>query len=62
MVTAMAQKVSNIIEFPMDRVRTDSVRVQLNQQEYDLEAMSLDLLEQARAIEAQSERLLEMFD
>tara|TARA_R110000744_G_scaffold362348_1_gene470382 strand:+ start:474 stop:614 length:141 start_codon:yes stop_codon:yes gene_type:complete len=46
----------------MDRVRTDSVRVQLNQQEYDLEAMSLDLLEQARAIEAQSERLLEMFD
>jgi hypothetical protein len=55
-------KVSNIIEFPMDRVRTDSVRVQLNQQEYDLEAMSLDLLEQARAIEAQSERLLEMFD
>jgi hypothetical protein len=62
MVTAVAQKVSNIIEFPMDRVRTDSVRVQLNQQEYDLEAMSLDLLEQARAIEAQSERLLEMFD
>jgi hypothetical protein len=56
------KKVSNIIEFPMDRVRTDSVRVQLNQQEYDLEAMSLDLLEQARAIEAQSERLLEMFD
>jgi hypothetical protein len=44
----------------MDRVRIspdaadyfiDSVRVQLNQQECDLEAMSLDLLEQARAIE-----------
>jgi len=57
---------SNVIEFPMDRVRIsptgedfffDALTTAV--QTIDLEMETLEILEQAKAIEAQSQRVLE---
>ena len=58
---------SNVIEFPMDRVRISPTgedffldhAIRVIQQEIDLEEETLRMLEQAKAIEAQSQRVLE---
>ena len=58
---------SNVIEFPMDRVRISPTSedffldhaIRVIQQEIDLEEETLEILEQAKAIEAQSQRVLD---
>jgi hypothetical protein len=59
---------SNVIEFPMDRVRISPTgedffldhAIRVIQQEIDLEEESLRILEQAKAIEEQSQRVLDL--
>ena len=58
---------SNVIEFPTDRVRISPTSedffldhaIRAVQQEIDLEEETLRMLEQAKAIEAQSQRVLD---
>lgn len=58
---------SNVIEFPTDRVRISPTgedffldhAIRVVQQEIDLEEETLRMLEQAKAIEAQSQRVLD---
>ena len=49
---------SNIIEFPMDRVRLTADAIV--QQSIDLEEETSRVLEQAKAIEEQSQRVLDL--
>lgn len=55
---------SNVIQFPMDRVRLsptaeDIFYDEILTQAFDLEQESLQMLAQAKAIEEQSQRVLE---
>ena len=55
---------SNVIQFPMDRVRLsptadDFFHDKILTQAFDLEQESLQMLAQAKAIEEQSQRVLE---
>ena len=56
---------SNVIEFPMDRIRLsptadDFFHDKILTQAFDLEEESLRILEQAKAIEEQSQRVLDL--
>jgi len=56
---------SNVIQFPMDRVRLsptaeDIFFDEILQQAFDLEQESLQVLAQAKAIEEQSRRVLDL--
>lgn len=56
---------SNVIQFPMDRVRLsptadDFFYDKILTQAFDLEEESLRILEQAKAIEEQSQRVLDL--
>ena len=61
---------SNVIEFPMDRVRISPTgedffldhAIRVIQQEIDLEEETLEILEQAKAIEAQSQRIAALME
>ena len=58
---------SNIIQFPMDRVRLSPIADEFFDSDYaiahqsiDLEKETLQILEQAKAIEEQSRRILDL--
>ena len=58
---------SNIIQFPMDRVRLNPIADEffdsayaIAHQSIDLEKETLQILEQAKAIEEQSRRILDL--
>ena len=61
---------SNVIEFPMDRVRISPTSedffldhaIRVIQQEIDLEEETLEILEQAKAIEAQTQRIAALME
>ena len=61
---------SNVIEFPMDRVRISPTgedffldhAIRVIQQEIDLEEETLEILEQAKAIEAQTQRIAALME
>jgi|TARA_R110002074_G_scaffold307389_3_gene478251 hypothetical protein len=64
----MEKKVSNLIKFPMDRVRISPTgedffldhAIRIEQHAIDLEEETERMLEQAKAIEEQSQRILDM--
>lgn len=57
---------SNVIQFPMDRIRATMPALEaidvddIMQQAFDLEQESLQVLAQAKAIEEQSQRVLDL--
>mgnify|MGYP001574082104 CR=1 FL=1 len=58
---------SNVIQFPMDRIQLspkafDFFSDRVDQQSFELESQTLDILNQAKALEEQSERILQMME
>ena len=58
---------SNVIKFPMDRIQIsptafDFFSDRIDQQTDELEAQTLDILNQAKALEEQSERILRLME
>lgn len=57
---------SNVIQFPMERIQISTKLInffsdRVDDQLSDLEAQSLDILDQAIALEKQSQRILDSF-